>query len=253
MSQVLRRRIARPFRDAARKAMARGAWAEALANFKRVEAINPQNRSVLLPIANMHAELGQYGEAEATFYDAAQIPEYRLDARIGMARVAVRKAEWPESLSRWNSVLEAMGEDEAVDPNVRSTWSMSPAEVLLQCALARELIADAAGAERDLVLAMALEPSIRRSAAASLMRGRLLAKDDVRAAYRVLLNAHRRYPQDFSILYELTSAAVVAGERGEAERFARALVDLQPDNPSTLALLRERGIVIANTLQNGGG
>ncbi|WP_395650156.1 tetratricopeptide repeat protein [Brevundimonas sp.] len=244
MIQRLRRRIARPFRDAARKAMARGAWAEALANFKRVEAINPGNRSVLLPIANMHAELGEHAQAEKVYYEAAQIPEYRVEARIGMARIAVRKAEWPEARSRWESVLEAMAEDEAKSPVVRSTWSMSPAEIFLQSSLARELVGDAAGAERDLVLAMALEPPIRRSAAASLMRGRMLVKDDVRAGYRVLLSAHRRYSQDFSILYELTSAAVVAGERGEADRLARALIALQPDNASAQALLRERGLVV---------
>ena len=243
MTQVLRRRIARPFRDAARKAMAMGAWAEALANFKRVEAINPQNRSVLLPIANMHAELGHYAQAETAYHEAAQIPEYRLDARIGMARVSVRKAEWADALSRWDAVLEAMAENETKDPAVRATWSMSPAEVFLQCGLARELVGDAAGAERDLVLAMALEPMIRRSAAASLMRGRLIATNDVRAAYRVLVGARRRYPDDYSILYELTNVAVVAGERSDAEVLAAALIAMQPDNPSGRALVRERGLL----------
>ena len=246
MIQALRRRIARPFRNAARKAMAKGGWADALANFKRVEAINPQNRSVLLPIANMHAELGQYAQAETAYHEAAQIPEYRLDARIGMARVSVRKAEWPDALARWDAVLEAMAKDEQVSPAVRSTWSMSPAEVFLQCALARELVGDAAGAERDLVLAMALEPKIRRSAAASLMRGRLLAASDIRAAYRVLLGARARYPDDYSILYELTNVAVVAGERGEAEVLAAALIAMQPDNPSGRALVRERGLLADN-------
>jgi len=248
--RAIRRRIARPFRNRAKQAQERGAWADALGYLQIVKRLNPQNLSILLPTANMQAELGQYDEAEATFRTASVLPEYLIPALIGLAAVSQRRNDWPEAQLRWEAVLKTMAQQQSNGPDATTSWPMSPAEVLLHIALARDMIGDATGAEADLMLGMALQPSIRRSAGAALMRARLLAPTDSRAAYLILRKANRRYPDDYSILYELTKAAAIAGQSGEAQACARALIALDPGNENTRSMIRDRGLLIGADQEN---
>ncbi len=238
MIDAVRRRIARPFRKAAKKAQAQQQWEEALLQLKIANRIHDANLAIVLQIGNMHTELGQYELAEKCFKRVAASKPFLLRGLIGMAGLAERRHDWPDAVERWEGVLSEMAQDQAVgsDP---AAWAMSPAMALVHCALGRERIGDQVGAERDLMLAFALQPEVRRSREAVLMRAGMVSPSDLTGAFRILRAAHHRYPADPTILSELARAALRIGRREEARSYVRCLVALAPSCAIPSDLIKE--------------
>ena len=244
MMRPVVRRLARPFRNQAKAAQAQGRWAEALFNLQLARRVDGDNVGILLQIGNMQNELADYAKAEASFREASNHPEFRLRAEIGLAGVAERRNDWWHAVLHWEDTLKIMAAEQTEDANAAAGWPMSPALVLLHTSLCRHYLNDPSASERDLLLAFALEPKVRRLQEAVLMRARVLSNVDVRGAYRMLKAAHRRYPDDFAILFELTKATVICGERPEAEQYAAALVAMNPSDEGAQAMIRDRGLVL---------
>lgn len=246
MIRQIRRRLARPFRNRAKTAQKQRRWSDALFHLRLAQRIDPTNRALTLQIGNMQNEVGDHAAAIASFDTLLASPEHGLRATIGLAGVAERQQDWMRALTLWEAALTRMAAEQTADPNSTTAWPMSPARILLQTALCRHRLGDQPLSERDLMLAFALEPATRRERAAVVMRARLLEKADVRGAYRLLKAAHRRYPDDHTILFDLTRSAVVAGDREEAEGYGRALVAMAPTDQTVRDMLRDRALKAAD-------
>ncbi len=238
MIGAIRRRIARPFRDKARKAQSRQQWAEALLQLEIADRICPENLAIVLQIGNMHSELGQFDQAAQCYERVALSKSFKLRGLIGTAGLAERRNDWHGAVVRWDEILHQMALDQASGID-QGTWPMSASMAMIHCALSREMIGDRVGAERDLVLAIALQPAVRRSREAALMRARMAGQSDQSGAFRILRAAHRRYPDDCGILSELAQTAQRTGRREEGLHYARLLVGISPLDSHAVNLLKE--------------
>lgn len=242
MMRSIRLRLARPFRNRAKSAQAEGRWADALANLTRAAALDQTNPAILLQIANMRTELTQFDAAEAAFRTVAESPRFAVRAAVGLAGLAERTFDWDTAAKRWDAVLELLAAD---GDRPQDDGPVSPAFALLHSALSRERIGDGSGADRDLALAIALDPRVRREREAYLLRARLAGyKNNARGGLQLLRAARKRYPEDRTILFELTVATVRGGDLREAAAFATTLLASLPGDPGTLALIKEHKLVL---------
>lgn len=241
MMKSIRRRLARPFRNKAKLAQSQAHWTDALANLMLAASFDRGNPAILLQIANMRTELRQFEEAETSFKTVAEHSHFAMRASVGLAGLAERAFDWEAASRRWERVLELMAQDEGRPKDDRP---VSAAFALLHSALCRERIGDGSGADRDLGLAIALDPHVRHEREAYLIRARITGYKDPRGAYRLLRAAHDRYPTDRTILFELTLATIRTGDRREAAAYARSLLASEPEDPGALGLVREHKLVL---------
>ncbi|KPF83591.1 hypothetical protein IP78_01795 [Brevundimonas sp. AAP58] len=241
MMRQLRRRLARPFRNRARAAQARGHWADALSNLKKAAALDTANPAILLQLANTQAELEHFDQAEAAFHSASHFPLFAIRAAVGLAGVAERREDWATASQRWEVVLHLMAQKENTPGD---DLPVTPAYALMHSALCREKIGDGTGANRDLGLALALGAKVRHLPEAILMRARILGGADPHAARRLLRAAVERHPKNRTIRFELMVATLRAGDRIAATRHAQILLDLSPGDSGVLAVAREHSLVL---------
>lgn len=235
--KFIRRRALKAFRKRARSAQREQRWSTALVHWRRVYSLDPNNANALLQIANMHNELGQFDHALETFGLAELISSHSVHAQIGMAGVLERRGDFAGALSHWEAALVELAGQETRKSGTHVPSPLSAARILLHVSVCRHSIGDVANAERDLFIAIALEPRLRTEREALLLRARILSKQDIAAAYVVLRKGHETYPRDYAILFELTKIAAAGGNRIEAARNAAALLALDPANETTKALV----------------
>ncbi len=231
-------------RQKARAAQARHDWKSALGHWTVVLRLDPSNINAMLQSANMHNELADYERARRGFEHIKAFASHRVHAEAGLAGVAVRGSDWWTARRHWDETLSIMAAQEG--EGIASTaWPISPSEVLLHLAIAHHSLGDIPAAERDLFAAFAMNPKIRRSREAWLIRSRLLARHDLPSAYRLLRNAQARHPDDYSILYETIKAATGCGDRKAAASMAKNFAMLFPDSEDGQALLASLGLTPA--------
>jgi hypothetical protein len=235
MMRQIRRRLARPLRAKAKTAQGQGRWGDALRDYARVRRLIGDSPPLLLQIANMQTELESFEEARTTFEAVAKDPEFTLRGLVGLAGLAERRKDWAAAVEAWEGVLAHMAAHEAAPQ--RAAWPFGPATAILHSALSREMLGDGSGAERDLALAMIVDPAVRHSREAILMRSRILQRGRPADAYRLLVEGHRRHPDDRSILHFLVSMGLANGHRDTATAHARKLLAIAPRDPGLLALM----------------
>lgn len=238
---AIRRRAIRALRQKARAAQARGDWRVAKGHWQAILKLDPTNVNAGLQAANMYNELAEYNLARAGFERIAEHPFHRLHAEVGLAGVAVRRGDWESARSHWDAVLSLMAKEEQEGASP-SRWPQSPAEALLHLAIAHHSLGDLPAAERNLFAAFAIDPKIRKSREALLIRSRLLSRNNLRSSYRLLAQAHVAYPEDYSIAYEAIKAAAGCGDRTAANRFALTFRAFHPEDDSAGALLSSLGL-----------
>lgn len=241
---VMRRRAIRDLRQRARVAQAKQEWQAALRHWQTILEMDPSNVNAALQSANMHNELAEYDFAKLAFERVGAIASHRIHAEAGLAGVAVRKGDWEAARDHWNATLSLMVADEKKGATQKS-WPLTPAEALLHLAVSYYSLGDLAASERNLFTAFAIDPKIRRSREAWLIRARLLARHDLRASYRLLNQAHQAHPEDYSIAYEAIKAAAGCGERSSAARLAATFSVRFPNDENARALLASLGLMSA--------
>lgn len=220
----------------AKTAQSQGRWDDALRAYARVRQLIGDSPPLLLQIANMQTELGAFDEARTTFDAVAKDPEFKLRGLVGLAGLAERRKDWAAAVETWENVLAYMAVHE--NDAQQAKWPIGPATAILHSALSREMLGDGSGAERDIALAMIIEPEVRHTREAILMRSRILQRGRPADAYRLLLEGHRRHPADRSILHFLISMGLETGHRDTAAVHAQKLLTMAPDDPGLLALMK---------------
>lgn len=242
---AVRRRAIRALRQKARAAQARHDWQVALRYWQAILKLDPTNANAGLQSANMLNELAEYDRAKDFFKQVGASASHRIHGEVGLAGVAVRLGDWGAAREHWNATLSLMAAEETKGMS-RKPWPISPAEALLHLAISCYSLGDLPAAERNLFAAFAIEPKIRRSREAWLIRARLLARHDLRASYRLLTQAHRLYPDDYSISYEAIKAAAGCGDRSGASRLAETLKTRFPDDRNARIFLSSLGLADVN-------
>lgn len=241
MIRFFRRRIAQRLRARAKLAQSRGEWREALADYQKAAEIIGFSSVIHFQLGNIHSELGAFDEAEAHFAAASEDRSFGVRAGVGLAGLAERRGDWMTAIARWERVLKLMAEEEGQD---RSTsWPLSPAAVLVHLAKVRLLVDDLLQAERDFAFALILNPSVRYSREAALLRSRLVERTSRWAAYRMLSRSYRLFPEDAGILQALVRAALGLGQRSEVATIIQAL-PASPQRNELIELARESGLHI---------
>lgn len=221
MMDSLCRRMARPFRSRAKSAQARGDWGTALVEYRRVAFLLGEHGQLLVQIGNIQAEAGLFEEAEQTFKRGTGEPEVRLRALVGLGGLAERRADWHLAVSAWEKVLETMALEEGTD--AAAQWPLSPALVIMHQAKCREAAGDRFGAESDFAFALVLDPAVRRSREAVLMRARMMLRSSRAAALQFLKRSRKLYPDDRGITLLLLKTAIDLGQKDEAVTIWMAL------------------------------
>lgn len=245
MISAFRRRLARPFRARARAAQARGDWRAALSAYQQVVRLTGLRPPLLLQIGHMQGEIGQYDEAYQSFEGAASDPEVRLRALVGSAGVAERRGEWAVAIGFWEQVLERMAEEEGTSH--AASWPLTPAVAVMHVAKCREAMGDGAGAEGDFAFALVLDPAVRFSREAVLMRARMLLKTSRTTAFRFLERSHRAYADDRGIALLLLRTALDLGQREEARRIVGGLSGDVRNDAGLKVWLEENNLLISET------
>lgn len=238
---AMRRRAIRSLRQKARTAQAKQDWQVALRHWQTILKLDLGNVNAALQAANMHNELAEYDFAKLAFERVGATASHRIHAEVGLAGVAVRRGDWESARDHWNATLSLMAADEKKGAPQKS-WPLSPAEALLHLAISHYSLGDLAASERNLFAAFAINPKIRRSREAWLIRARLLARYDLRASYRLLKQASEAHPEDYSISYEAIKAAAGCGERSIATRLAATFSSRFPNDENARALLTSLGL-----------
>lgn len=246
MIAAIRRRLARPVRARARAAQARGDWETALAEYQRVVRLVGPRPLLMLQIGHMLIELGRHEEAAASLQAAVRDPEVGLRALIGLAGLNERAEDWTAAVEAWEAVLARMAEQEGtLQP---ASWPMSPAVVLLHVAKCREVTGDALGAAREFAGALVLEPRVRFSQEAVLLRARMLLQTSRADAVRFLERSHKAFADDAGIALLLLRTTLEMGQKDAASGLARRLSASVRKNPGVETLLEESGLLNSATM-----
>jgi Flp pilus assembly protein TadD len=202
----------------------RSALAAALAEYRAAQRANQDFPEAHVALGALHARFGELEPARAEYDEALALEPAFVPARVNLADLHRQAGRDDEALRELERARELAPES---------------ADVLHALGLALVRVGRAPEAVAPLARAAELAPDEARYAYVHAIA--LHSTGDPRAALAALARAHDRHPGDREILVAL---ARISGETGDAQaaaRWAGALLDLAPDDPSARALADELG------------
>jgi len=200
----------------------RNALADALAEYRAAQVASAERPESHVNLGLLHVRLGELDAARAEYETALRLAPWFVPAHVNLA-----------DLDR------AQGRDQEGVESLRRALALAPQAAEVHYALGLALVRTA---QRD-------------EALASLGRAAELAPEDPRYAFawalalngagqsgralQVLESARGRHPADRDLLLALATLSRDAGRGDAARRYARALVEADPEDANARALLAE--------------
>ena len=200
----------------------RAALADALAEYRAAQLVSAERPEAHVNLGILHARLGELDAARAEYETALRLAPWFVPAHVNLA-----------DLDR------AQGRDEESVASLRRALELAPQQAEVHYALGLALVRVARRDEALSALARAAElaPGQPRYALAFGLALQSAGQRD--RALEVLEAARARHPADRDLLLALATLSRDAGRGDLARRYARSLLDADPDDADARALLEE--------------
>ena len=204
-----------------------GRPADALENFAAADALGIDPIMPLIASAQVHAESGEFVEAQRFLQDALNRVPDSPNALYALASLSIRRGE------------PATAEQILQDALDQVSLSNEERAVFLELLIETNIVqSDLEGAENLVPELASLRPA--NDAALRLLRGRLeLARADYLAAIDTLSALVRENPDDLRAQLLLGAAYLARDQLGLADTLIRNVAIVLPDNPEANVLLSE--------------
>ncbi|MCE2391303.1 MAG: tetratricopeptide repeat protein [Proteobacteria bacterium] len=194
----------------------------ALEEYRREQWAQSDQPAAHANLGALHADLGDFGRAEADYRRALRIGDYFLPAYAGLA-----------------DLHRARGRDDRGEELLRRGLEIEPDSALLRYSLGLLLVRGGRLPEAVEQLRRAADLAPRDAYMAYVYGMALHSSGDAGRGLAVLADVQRRYPEERAPLLALATLHRDAGRTREAVRYARRLAALDPGDPLAARLRRE--------------